>query len=399
MNRKICLVLFVMLTLASGCSSTTTQVDQALTQNSHTLDWQSNQFNVVVVPSKADIFYLTEKQKQHFLDYFQAEVNQSTDAHVRLYQYLKSILDGFHFRGETYSAAVALERQSGNCLSLAIVTTALANVVGLEVRYQKVNSAPVYQRFHNVMTLSSHVRTHVFAPQKEKKENEIVLIRPKIVIDYFPQTGNVGGDRVDYNAFLSMYYQNLAGDALVQKDFNYAYSLLSAAMNISDDNPETLNTLAVLFNKTNQTEMAETLFQYTLEHTKGSVIALENYAMMLERQGRMKELEALEVKLASVEDDNPYRWHDIANRQFAKQHYNIALKYFKRAIEVAPYLHEGHFGLAKTYFKIGLEKQAKVSMARAAELAFTPREEYLYQAKLRILRAKDIEPHYKHDKN
>lgn len=348
-------------------------------------DWRIADLPMYEVVAPQDIFYLTDAQTKDFLNYYHAPANAAEGGHKRLYNYLENILSNFNYKGETYTSTEALENLSGNCLSLAILTTSLAKLVDIEVRYQRVNAAPIYQRFHNVMTLSSHVRTHVYEPYYEVKEHELVLIKSKLVIDYFPQNGNVGGDIISYEDFVSMYYQNLAGDALVKEDYATAYSMLAAAMNVNDKNAETLNTLAVIHKALGNTDIAEAIYRYVLMHDSASVNVLSNYIVLLESQNRTSELSQIQQQLDSVKDDNPYRWFDIANRQYAKQNYSIALKYFKRSIEVAPYLHEGYFGLAKTYHKIGLPKQAKESMQKAAKLAHTPEEEYLYQAKLRVL--------------
>ncbi|GAB2684324.1 tetratricopeptide repeat protein [Aliiglaciecola aliphaticivorans] len=352
------------------------------------LNWRSSLFRPREVASVDDIFQLTVKQQNDFKTYYFAERNAHIEGHERLYNYLEMILYGFDYKGDTYKASDALSKHSGNCLSLAIVTTALANLVDLDVRYQRVNTAPIYQRFHNVMTLSSHVRSHVFAPETPLKKNEIVVARKKMIIDYFPEKGNVRGDFLNKSQFLSMYYQNLAGDSLVAKDYDLTYALLAKAMEISSEDPETLNTLAVLYKKLGDLAKAEQIYDYSLNNTSGSVNILSNYAMLLTEQNRQEELSTLQEKLMSIEDDNPYRWYDIANQHFDKEELFKALRYFKRSIKTAPYLHEGYFGLAKTYYQLGRVKSAKQNMDKAVELAFTPKDKVLYQAKLKVLAVK-----------
>ncbi|GAA0859566.1 hypothetical protein [Aliiglaciecola litoralis] len=383
-----CVLLFII--LLSGCQSSNQPLTTSEpTQPKATLNWQIPELPKMPVHSVDDIFALSREQQQHFLNYYYAPENQTVAEHKRLFNYLESILSGFDYRGDTLIARNALEDQNGNCMSLAIVTSALAKLVGLDVRYQRVNSAPIYQRFNNVMTLSSHVRTHLYQPKIPSAPNEIVIVRAKLVIDYFPENTNVSGDFIEAHDFLSMYYQNMAGDAMVKNDHATAYANLSAAMKIDPNNSETLNTLAVLHKSRGAQQVAERIYQYALAENASSVNLLSNYAILLEEQGRTKEWQALQDRLTEVEDDNPYRWYDVANRQFSKQNFAIALKYYKRSIEVAPYLHEGYFGLAKTYYQIGMLEQAADMMKKASELAFTPNDEYLYQAKLKVLSAKE----------
>ncbi|MEP4891357.1 MAG: hypothetical protein ABJV04_15120 [Aliiglaciecola sp.] len=349
------------------------------------LKWQSSAFIPQDVPSTDDIFKLTAQQQEDFTKYYFAEKNAHIEEHERLYNYLEMILYGFDYRGDTYTASVALTKHSGNCLSLAILTTALANLVDLDIRYQRVNTAPIYQRFHNVMTLSSHVRTFVFAPQTPLKKNEIVVTRKKMIIDYFPEKGNVTGDYIDESQFISMFYQNLAGDSLVAREYDLSYALLSKAMALNTQNPETLNTLAVLYKSLDDEARAERIYHYALNNTSGSVNILSNYALLLEEQGRQIELSKIQDKLNSVKDDNPYRWYDLANKHFDNDELTYALRYFKKSIKVAPYLHEGYFGAAKTYYQMGRTKLAKEFMDKAVELTFTPQDKVLYQAKSSVI--------------
>ncbi|GAA6186512.1 tetratricopeptide repeat protein [Aliiglaciecola sp. NS0011-25] len=381
--------LLAMLIGLGACQTANVVTSDDSLQNKHepkvSLSWQSTLFTPREVASVDDIFQLTQKQQEDFEAYYFAEKNAHIEGHERLYNYLDMILYGFDYRGDTYTASDALTKHSGNCLSLAILTTALANLVDLDIRYQRVNAAPIYQRYHNVMTLSSHVRTHVFAPETEVKENEIVVARKKMIIDYFPEKGNVRGDFLNESQFLSMYYQNLAGDSLIAKDYDLTYSLLAKAMEINSEDPETLNTLAVLYKNLGDLARAEKIYHYALNNTSGSVNILSNYAMLLTEQNRQDELSRLQENLSSIEDDNPYRWYDIANRHFDRDELIYALRYFKRSVKAAPYLHEGYFGLAKTYYQMGKIESAKQNMDTAVELTFTPQDKVLYQAKLKVL--------------
>jgi hypothetical protein len=90
-------------------------------------------FTPMAVPALHDIFTVSEKQKNAFLRYFNEPKNQLTPANVRLYEYLENYLEGFNFYGVTLTASEALIQKTGNCLTLAIITKALADIVGLEI--------------------------------------------------------------------------------------------------------------------------------------------------------------------------------------------------------------------------------------------------------------------------
>ena len=298
------------------------------------------------------------------------------------------MLVGFGFRDDTFTASEAMSNESGNCLSLAILTTALADLVGIPVSYQMVNTAPVYTRHNNVMTLSSHVRTELHDPDFTKKKGFLYILTPKVIIDYFPQRGNVVGRDVSKEDFVSMYYQNVAGDAFVNKQLDLAYSYLNEASLLSANNTSTLNTLAVLYKHAGHEKQAERIYQYALDLNANSLNLVNNYIILLEQQQRLEEAEKWRSKIDIFEDENPYRWYDIANRHFEEGNFHQALKYYKRAVDIAPYLHEGHFHLAKTYHQLGRIQQSEKAIKEALDMSYLPKDRHLYQAKMLILEGK-----------
>jgi len=378
-----------MVLLLSGCVTTNKNslaVSNALEKPAPILQWRSDSFVMVDVPSVTDIFQLSEDRQNHFLDYYYAEANLSVAEHIRVYNYISEFLDGFDYKGNTYNAHLASTERAGNCLSLAILTKAYASLVNLDIKFKKVNSAPIYQRNSAITTISSHVQTHLYAPKKiPKDKGSLGVIRSKIIIDYFPSSGGVVGGIVEDQDFSAMYYQNVAAQAIIDGDFDLAYSLLSAAMQLSPHNHETLNTLAVLHKITGNTSLAEAIYLSGIESPVGSVSMLSNYILLLKEGNRLEEVALMQAKYDEIRDDNPYRWYDLANQAYAKEKYSQALKYYEKSIQAAPYLHESFFGQAKTYFHLGNKRKAKIAMKKAAELAYKPSDEKLYLAKLNSL--------------
>ena len=371
-----------------GCAThndLSTSVDTKSTPILPHVNWQSDDYRLIEVPQVEDIFYLNDDNAQHFLSYYQSRKNQDVDGHIRLAEYISEFLSGFTYRGETYNANLAAIEQAGNCLSLAILTKAYASLVGLKVEYRKVNSEPVYSRENGIMTISSHVQTHVHAPA-QLDNRKIDIHFSKVIIDYFPTSRGVKGGRVSDEDFISMYYQNLAAKALVNNELDRAYSLLSAAMQISPDNIETLNTLAVLHKKSGNRDAAESIYRYALHYTKGSVSILSNFVILLNESNRNKEAALYEDKYLEIEDDNPFNWHDLANRAYERENYWKALHLYKKSADMAPYLHENFFGQAKAYYQLGNRAEANDALQKASGLAYTKLDEKLYSAKLDTLK-------------
>ena len=342
-------------------------------------------FTPLPVPALRDVFAVSKAQKEAFLSYYNSPKNQLIPPNVRLFEYLEDYVDGFNFHGVTLTASEALEQKTGNCLTLAIVTKALADLVGLETAFQRVNSAPVYARYADVMTLSSHVRTYVYEPNVVENPELIVVRRASVIIDYFPTSSDVSGYMVAQQDFIAMYYQNLAAEALITKQYDYAYSLLKQGIVLNHSNPDTLNTLAVLFTKLAEHTQAETLYLYMLDNDYATANVIANYSSLLQTQGRIKEAKIYAQRIDKIEDDNPYRWIDMADKAFNTGDYALAERYYKKANQLAPYVHESQFGLAKAYYQLGKFNSAKAALNHAIEISYRADNKQLYQAKLQTL--------------
>ena len=350
-----------------------------------TLNYHSEHFELLEVIDEKSIFKLSTSQQQTFLRYYHDPKNDQQGGHLRLANFMQEIVSGFNFRGNTYTAFEAMDRLSGNCLSLAILTTALAKLVNIDVSYQKVNSAPIYTRYDHVMTLSSHVRTELHDPDFSKQKGLLYIFTPKIIIDYFPQRGNVAGKAVSTEDFIAMYYQNKASDALLEQQLDSAYSLITQALRVSPFNPQSLNTLAVLFKYAGHKTSAERVYKYAVALNTDYLDLISNYIILLEMEGRLLEVQALRQKIDQLDDQNPYRWYDMANRYFQEGDFRRALKYYQRAVDIAPYLHEGYFYLAKTYHQLGKAQLSEIAIKKALEMSYLPEDRHLYQAKMLIL--------------
>ena len=131
----------------------------------------------------------------------------------------------------------------GNCISLAILTQAYAQLAGLKTSFQAVSSEPVYSKQSNIVYISGHFRTKVYAPLNE---DEHYLVKPGTVIDYFPARGSFYSGRADLKDLISRYYSNLASEALAKKQFNLSYSYILKANEYTPHAPSLYNLAAVL---------------------------------------------------------------------------------------------------------------------------------------------------------
>lgn len=334
---------------------------------------------------KQSVYSLTSSQKARFDRFFYSEENAHIPAHKRFSQYLETRLLDFTYHGATYDAATAFEKMSGNCLSLAILTTALAKHVGLEIRYQRINSAPVYSKHGNILLLSTHVRTRVYQEELPRKKNTFTS-RGFVTIDYFPARGDVSGEMIDSDEFMGMYYRNLAAQALIEKQAVLAFKHISDALAINIEDPESLNLLALLAKQSGDVFLAKSIYKDMLSLNVKSLNAIENYANLLFDSGDTKLANQLLTLLPeTLNEDNPYQWLSIATRHYNSGNMRLALQYAQKAAEKAPYIHEPFYLMAKVYFKTDKFGASRQALEQASSLSNTREQERLYLSKLNAL--------------
>ena len=95
------------------------------------------------LPQLEQLFYLNDEQQQDFLGYFHSQEQATYTAEYRLYNYLQNKLMYFTYEGANNSAQLALEQRRGNCMTLALVTSALAKLANIEVGYKVIYQEPL----------------------------------------------------------------------------------------------------------------------------------------------------------------------------------------------------------------------------------------------------------------
>jgi tetratricopeptide (TPR) repeat protein len=385
MKKLKLLVCLFCLTQLAACQSTEDATAEKTLVLAPFPELDNSAFEFKPVPLANDLFVLSLEQKADFRKYFQSIKNENVPHHERLSNYLNDKLHKFNFRGKTLTASQTLVEGSGNCLSLAILATALAETVNLTTSHQTMHSEPIYHRHDNILKTSGHVRTFVYSKTRKHK----TIRYESAVIDYFPDIDDVVGEIVTVQDFISMYYQNLAGEAIIAKDYNLAFSYLQEALKQNQYNPNTLNTLAVLNNQVGHDENTKKLYEFAINNTEKTHNLVSNYANYLEKHGQADKAKSLLAEVSN-DDTNPYDWLDLANRHLKDGNLRLASKSYEKALELGPYLHEVHFGLAQLYWTQGQVTQALASLERAQSLTFEDPTKRLYIAKAMTLK-KSIE--------
>ena len=335
------------------------------------------------IPTVEEIFALGEARQAHFLDFFNAPVRRQLPAHKRVHQYLVSETERFDFHNDTFVANEAFERSAGNCLSLAIITTSLANLVDVDVGYQLIEASPVYELRGDVGVRGLHVRSLLYEPLSLTQAGT----RGGIKIDYFPDGSERFVGNLNEDQYYALYYSNVAAESIARGEITIAYWYLREALRLAPKSSKALNMMAIVYHRAGDPATAERIYRFGIDHLREKISFLRNYRALLLAQGRASDAEAVTARLAEIDEPNPFDWLAAARSAYGAGQYEEAIRYYRRALDLAPYLHEGYLGMALSQYELGDTELARRNLKLAIENSRRESTRSLYEAKLAALTA------------
>lgn len=377
---KLMLLLSVM--LLPGCATQTQPPAAELPTTSFSFFQKPT-----VLPEPQQLFALSAAQQQHFLTYFQSPAQAQYPPEERLYNYLQNKLMYFTYEGGNNTAQVALEQLKGNCMTLALVTSALAQLADIETGYKVIYQQPLMDYKDNIFISSNHIRTYLYKKaENEAKKGELLLQRAALVIDYFPDNNDVAGKQISAARFHAMLYNNLAADALLQGDSDRAFFLSQKALQQDAGFTPSANMIALLYHRKNAFAEANQWFEYGMKQQDNQVTLLTNYRVLAEKMDNQQLLEQINQRLLNNDDDDPYAWLALALDAERHQQFSHAKLYYEKLLEKAPYLHNANLALLTLYLQEQNFSAAQKVVEQAIEYAYEPERRKFYDTKLAALK-------------
>lgn len=336
----------------------------------------------------ADIFKLTPEMK----DYAQQQIVRRQ----REKSPQQALFDALYAKGQlkleydsamTRNAAQAFQARAGNCLSLVIMTAALAREAGLQVSFQSVAVDDNWSRSGNLYFSSGHVNLMLGRPRLDNRNGYDA--QEFMTIDFLPPDvlRRQVSQPLEEPTIVAMYMNNRAAETLVAGQVDDAYWWAREAIRHDPAFIPAYNTLGVIYQHHGDHAAAERVLRHAYQQTPSNTVVMFNLAQSLRDLNRPAEAQALADQLARLEPQPPFYFFNQGRDAMRQGDYARARSLFARELQRDPYYHEFHFWMAAASYMTGDLKEADKHMALALENSTARSDHDLYAAKLDRLKA------------
>lgn len=329
-------------------------------------------------------------------DAMRAYLRREVLPHARARGLVPALTEALYTRGQlsleydsarTRNAREAFAARSGNCLSLVIMTAAVAREVGLEVRFNTVLAEESWERSGDLYLFVGHVNLSI-GPQPPSGgwwsgSNDWVTI------DFLPvRPGRRQRTQsIDESRIVAMFMNNRAAEALAGGRIDDAYAWARAAVLQDRRFWTAYNTLGVVYQKRGAFAQAEAVFRTALAAEPGNVHVLGNLVLSLQRQGRGAEADVYAAELRRLQPVAPFALFREGQQAFQAGDYRRAARLFERELDHGSDYHEFHFWLAAALWNLGETRSAREHLEKAIENSTTREQTAIYAGKLQKINA------------
>lgn len=224
----------------------------------------------------------------------------------------RSLVDALSARGDlrleyetqtTRSAAQAFADRAGNCLSLVLMTAAIARELDLPVSFNEALVEAQWRREGDLVLRSGHVNLSLGAAPRRGGWRAVG--DETLMVDFLPGV-DLRGLRtrvIDEERVLAMYLNNRAAETLAAGDPHAAYWWARAALRQDGGYLAARNTLGVVYQRAGQVALAGQVFEQLLAQQPDEVTALGNLALVRQAQGRTHEAALLRARRDMLDPD------------------------------------------------------------------------------------------------
>ncbi|GHE82488.1 tetratricopeptide repeat protein [Thalassotalea profundi] len=349
-------------------------------------------YSSIDIESEDDVFSLDDEMKEMV----QTQLLGENDPYQRSKKLLTHIFSREHLdiayqNSANLTATQTYHSQTANCMSLTIMSYALAEAAGLNVVFQEVKIPEYWVRNGQYSMLTGHVNLLIKRPSDhrvaffwERSRGLEIDFDPSILKRSFPK------EDIDKSTVLAMFYTNKGAQAMVDEDYLKAYSYFKRATLAAPKFASSWNNLAILYRMINNYTLAEKVYHYTLTIAPDNLTTVSNLAMLLEKQGAIDKARMLEKQIHEKRLKNPYYHALLGDEALYNGQIKQAKIHFKNAIKINNNIHEFYYGLAKVYYQLDEYILAEDTLKKAIKLNKSSTTDMQYVAKLNLIRSTEL---------
>ncbi len=282
----------------------------------------------------------------------------------------------------TRNAAEAFDARAGNCLSLVLMSAALAKHLQLPVEFQALIGQETWSRSGDLSFVNGHVNITVARRLVDRLAAYDADALLRLDFGALPVGRGSLLRTVSEATIVSMFMNNRAAEALLRGERDPAYAYAREAVLQDPSYPSAYNTLGVVYQRHGLADAAERAYREALGRDGDHRAAMLNLSRLLEDQGRSAEAAPWRSKLAKLEAEPPFMHFDLGRAAAQAGDYRAAREHILREMKRDPDYHEFHFWLAVALYGLGDAAQAREHLTQAMRNSTTTRERSLYAAKL-----------------
>ncbi|RXE85119.1 tetratricopeptide repeat protein [Pseudoalteromonas sp. A757] len=377
--------IIVLSVLLSACNSTPkATIDTSILQSEH-------QFNIQPVESYSEVFQLNNQIKAKLAHYFHNDEIGIKRAKM-LMEFLVSSGDDSlsYLSGANLTANQTFRDMNANCLSLSILTHAIAKQLGLRTQFQRVHIPEYWDESQGYSLLTGHVNIKIFEVDNTKNAIKTLYVKPtSVTVDFDPNSRaqQFSTSAIDTNTILSMFYNNKGAMGMINGNLDLAYSYYKAAIESDPYHDGAWGNLGILYRITEQYELAERAYNQALAINHDNRNALGNLAKLYYLTERDREAEMIEANIHNLRKNNPYYMLVLGNEALKSGNLARAKHFYQKAYQLDRNIHGSYFGLAKVAYEQGDREKAEYYLNKAYKISVFEHDKARYEGKLALLKS------------
>jgi tetratricopeptide (TPR) repeat protein len=332
------------------------------------------------LPSKQSLLEVDSQSKENFLNYYETNLKPNKSKSLVLATYIKTLVSDFNYDSSAFSTSESLAKKKGNALTFALLSTSLADLIDIKVTYEMMDSPYSYENGERALN-SQHINSLIHQTKHERdvyRNGQSSIIK----IDFFPNKDSYILRKIHQSEIISMYFQNKAAEALLEKNYSRAYWLAKESLVYSKNNIDSLNILGMVYEDTGYNQDANSVYEYALELSPTNIDALTYYHEFLVKNKFKEKAIAIKDRIDNTDIADPFSWIRNGDLALSSGDYDQAITHYKKVIELTPYLHQAHFGLAQANLLKGNIQKAQDYFTLALEHSDNNKMRYSYQNRL-----------------